>query len=990
MKECGAANVPSFSALRKKQAQLVVDLDLRSKHHVSTLGNEFYANEPAQTFRLDWANPLVRPHIRPYVEVSPRLSEFYQGDRLLNEDVDLLQLMWADFKHAPKQHFYIKEIARLDDGSLVVPMKWICVLDKDGGETECADVHCVQYDSRSGQTVIQTGNVLRIEAKQLHTNFVELQDEGYNFLLNGQYAPEWTKQMPHPVREIAKGRATYTLSLMTWADDVSGNRSKQYNAHTNVYLANLNIPHGKLQQEYFVRFCSTSPNASALEQLEIITEETGKDKWHEAYDCLHEDEILFRIISRVKPADNPQQSEECSHIGLKGNFFCRRCGVGGDAVTLETDEGYEQLFSPGRPRTVQGTLNALLKQFETACMGTDPAILQKESGVKDTIAQYWIDQTIPKAKAMYQQHAALDTRLQDRKIVGDARAAVKAEITADVQKEMHRWLVQQPPHRYALLPLDSPLRNQLRPGDHYNPLLGYAGLDVHRDTPVETLHTYSLGQTKYGWVKTYESLTATELDELAIRLESSSIDGLSIYPVRGRYLVQYKNVLVGKHFKALQQVGIFHLRSLLAAHERVGLSGPYAENLLKLWRVTGELGALLWYHSINDIDEYLSDLRILIDNVLDVWSAIDPRRIIVKAKLHTLPHIPSDIRNFGPAPLFSTEIFECWNGIFRFCCNLSNHQAPSRDIAESLAGLERFKHLVSGGFWKNAMGEYVSAGENIRTFLRTRKELQRRLGWTETSGLIPGRWSTHLQQADLPPDLEDPMENSSGNGPGLGPPQEHMWERTQYIVSESGDACREKSWVFFRAGEAMGRIARILLPVTSNATSCSSGKPPVAVIIVENFIVASENNQELNMPVLLRPDRQAHQLEPISDLMFIFNAQHDCKSAACTVDGMGQVRQERILTSRVCATVKHGPLEQYFINMHGLHNAQLIRSTLPRSLTKPTHIWQDRLAEHRKYAAQLRVTGPQKRAQTAAKAKETRARNKAAKEAQSAQGGEGG
>jgi hypothetical protein len=60
---------------------------------------------------------------------------------------------------------------------------------------------------------------------------------------------------------------------MPWADDVSGNRSKQYNAHMNIYVANVNLPHRKLAQEYFVRFCSTSPHASSSEQMEALAED---------------------------------------------------------------------------------------------------------------------------------------------------------------------------------------------------------------------------------------------------------------------------------------------------------------------------------------------------------------------------------------------------------------------------------------------------------------------------------------------------------------------------------------------------------------------------------------------------------------------------------------------------------------------------------------------------------------------------------------------
>jgi hypothetical protein len=58
---------------------------------------------------------------------------------------------------------------------------------------------------------------------------------------------------------------------MPWADDVSGNRSKQYNAHMNMYLPNINIPHKLLAQEYFVQFCATSPHASSLEQFDALS-----------------------------------------------------------------------------------------------------------------------------------------------------------------------------------------------------------------------------------------------------------------------------------------------------------------------------------------------------------------------------------------------------------------------------------------------------------------------------------------------------------------------------------------------------------------------------------------------------------------------------------------------------------------------------------------------------------------------------------------------
>lgn len=59
---------------------------------------------------------------------------------------------------------------------------------------------------------------------------------------------------------------------MPWADDVSGNRSKQYNPHVNIYMKNLNIPSEKLKQQFFIRFCLTSPDAGSNEQFRAFLE----------------------------------------------------------------------------------------------------------------------------------------------------------------------------------------------------------------------------------------------------------------------------------------------------------------------------------------------------------------------------------------------------------------------------------------------------------------------------------------------------------------------------------------------------------------------------------------------------------------------------------------------------------------------------------------------------------------------------------------------
>ena len=125
--------------------------------------------------------------------------------------------------------------------------------------------------------------------------------------------------------------------------------------------------------------------------------------------------------------------------------------------------------------------------------------------------------------------------------------------------------------------------------------------------------------------------------------------------------------------------------------------------------------------------------------MLDIWAKVDTNRIIDKMKLHVMTHLPEDIQRFGPAGLYIVEGFEGWNRIWRLCSILSNHHSPSRDIATKLCKVERIKHLLSGGFWRDRDTKmYVHAGMAVRALFESNKMLQQCLGWNQAPGLVPG------------------------------------------------------------------------------------------------------------------------------------------------------------------------------------------------------------------------------------------------------------
>ncbi|KAJ7357902.1 hypothetical protein DFH08DRAFT_801782 [Mycena albidolilacea] len=341
------------------------------------------------------------------------------------------------------------------------------------------------------------------------------------------------------------------------------------------------------------------------------------------------------------------------------------------------------------------------------------------------------------------------------------------------------------------------------------------------------------------------------------------------------------------------------------------------------------------------MDEYLADLSVAIDNVLDRWAVVKPIHIAVKYKLHVLSHIPDAVWQFGPSVLFATKIFECWNAVFRLCSVLSNHQAPSLDIATMLVHMERFKHQVSGGWWKpDDEDEWPQAGTVKRLSKAKRK-----------SG---PQWKEKIIE-------------------GLPQLSEMIWNDCKHAVAHSEDLCFVNSWVFLTEGveTIAGCIAKILVPESSILESS-------AVVIVEHFDISNSNDKHLDMPLLICTTKNYY-VQP-KDILFKFNVQHDCPHFSCPlvdVTGGNQEQQASKITRKMKA---HSDDSRFHINLHALHNSHLVREMLPHHLTKQKLYFLNCKAKHSEFAAELQETGPQKWMQAQARSQATKLRNKQDKE----------
>ncbi|KAJ6573348.1 hypothetical protein B0H10DRAFT_1927632 [Mycena sp. CBHHK59/15] len=395
-------------------------------------------------------------------------------------------------------------------------------------------------------------------------------------------------------------------------------------------------------------------------------------------------------------------------------------------------------------------------------------------------------------------------------------------------------------------------------------------------------------------------------------------------------MMQYRNGLIGKHFKTLMQTMIFHIHDIITPDQ------------FTLVRALGELGPVLWMPTIENMEDYLDDLKILIDNLLDAFATLDPTKILIKLKLHVLLHIIQDICRHSPAVRFSTKVFECFNAIFRLFSVLSNHQAPSRDIAAKFADLDRVKHILSGGYWFQDAA-WICAGKDVRRILRDTPIIQKHLGWAPppvwTPGLVQSP-SQKKQKKQTALTAEETLLPGATNPSSLRIVPGAPWTKGVYVATVSGDRCTVGSWAIFRVNNLpmIGRVLNILLPKGS--------RPAQGLLIVAKYEVGEALHPQLHMPVLL-PDAGASRVVVASDsIQFSVNVQHDCRACGCDASGITRQMQERQESDTLIHSVVHKDATRFVINTHRFHNAGLLRKYLPVALTKPRPLFIDRRAWH--------------------------------------------
>ncbi|KAI0345233.1 hypothetical protein BDW22DRAFT_1470253, partial [Trametopsis cervina] len=705
-----AKDVPSLYALTKGQESVKKLVGNPTQKFTSKSGNIFYINDIGHAIAKDYANPLTRHAMQDFPEdCEGYASEIWHGEKALLEGPHGIV---TPAVRVNGQIYFTKELVLLDLDEYFIPERFYAdhrhpsQRSQDIREENLMAIGMMHgFVVQEEKTIVPTSS-FRKPFDQLEKSLSTQAHLGF------AGTAHFANSMPHPMRARANGRMCYSVPLIIFMDDVSGNVSKQWNKHHVVYMSNANLPRQMVEKEFCVRFVSSSPHATPMELMEAVRDsinaaaETGIPTW----DCKYDEEVLLLPYGLLFAGDNPMQAEECSHVGLNANLFCRTCNAGGNKAEKSSFEGYSQLFTSGEIRRPSETKEEIRQQVALSTIpgaATKIEALRKASGVSDRSLNGIISTVVDFGKEL-------------RKVkMSDLQRSSEAEIKKRLEDELEKLL------------------NGQSVDEHFNPLLGLAGnlnligVDIHKDTPTEILHTVLLGVVKYFWGQTVFIIEkAKSLTLLQSRMESLSKCGLDLPSFNPDYMCRYRGSLIGKHFKSLAQVMPFLVYDLVP---QVVVDG---------WNIIGELVVLLWHTEIIEREEYLAQLSRTIDDFLNITAQCAPSIIIAKPKFHFLLHLPMYIRRFGPAIIFSTERYESFNHVFRLSSILSNRQAPSRDSCNTFAAQDISKHVALGGYWfDNDQKQWRHAGPDILDYMEMHPEHAIHLGFPRQVRNTPGKHS---------------------------------------------------------------------------------------------------------------------------------------------------------------------------------------------------------------------------------------------------------
>ncbi|KAL1756891.1 hypothetical protein FB107DRAFT_210543, partial [Schizophyllum commune] len=925
---CGATDVPTAEQIKNTREKIVDFCGAPARMLTGAFGNTFTVLDIATILAHEWANPLVRRHVATLSEDADGGMDRRSQAAKWRKEVDPL-LGGAMVRFGGKD-YYVEEpaLACLSQGhtesvTVVLPLRWFTRDKKPWAEARILRVHPSQneflVDAREPHNLEIPVSSFVLSYPELAATHSSLGYPNPERIQGIVYAGNWTQdeimvsdmnlQAPNPLRTTARGRQVLSLPLSFYCDDTSGNVSKKWNKHNSILFTLAGLAPEQVHLLYNIHFLATSNTAPPLEMYEAVVnmlKEIRDAGGIEAYDCELEEVVLLMPWVFDFDADNPMASEFSCHVGMSGKCMCRVCVLRGGKESDDVSKEKERIASfvaPAPARSKADIRLALNTQLEEALRGapSNMTSLVTDTGVKDKYFQYFADQ------------------------LSDACARLKELQQKKPELKGASFLINELKR----------IRSEM-PEDIFSPVLRLEEFDPALDSPVEILHVVLLGFVKYFWRDAVSRQSDRGKEILIGRINSFDVGGLNVARGRGSTLVFYAGSLTGRDFRLVIQMAPSILPGLVP------------DVVYNAWLSLCRLCPLLFQHKIPNVSAYVLRLQDAIDNFLAA-TALWNTQWFNKPKFHVLLHAPLHIKRLGPAPLMSTEGYESFNHVIRCRSVHSPRHAPSHDIARSFSWMHAVRHLLSGGYFRDAFGGWRQAGSKVIDLVNTDETLAKFMGMEQV--LQPSdagsfrvarnceSVSRQAVQALCAPQKLTARDISSAR----------LYTCSKAILANE-DVVKPNGFVVGRWNDAVGSQTP-LQAAKVTAILCDEQQRRVLGFILQPFEIG-EAVTPYRYPSLTRRQNCTHSLwSSFKECLAAVSVFHNCKRNNCITTRTRPVVRERQRTRLLEWEVKHekNP-DDLVLNLAQLRSASLLQELQPPALQPalPRNVLVDRAVANRR------------------------------------------
>ncbi|EGO30569.1 hypothetical protein SERLADRAFT_432140 [Serpula lacrymans var. lacrymans S7.9] len=270
-RELNTLDVPSLNALQNTQKNIKELVGNPTSKITSKSGNIFYLNDVAKAIAKDYANPVTRFSMQDYPEDPGKgMAEVFHGEKMLLELPSEItppayfipQHFFTDMPPSGPQSAKSKSIFSL--GNCVERTEIGFVVDDE------QVIIAMTSFARAFDSIALNGNEFACGFTGKFKDFL-VACSPICFILADSSA-KYSQLMPNPWCAKSGGHMVYSVPLIIFMDDVSGNISKQWNKHHAIYMLCANMPREMIEKEFYLCFVTSSLHATPMEMIHAMKE----------------------------------------------------------------------------------------------------------------------------------------------------------------------------------------------------------------------------------------------------------------------------------------------------------------------------------------------------------------------------------------------------------------------------------------------------------------------------------------------------------------------------------------------------------------------------------------------------------------------------------------------------------------------------------------------------------------------------------------------